>query len=321
MATHKKQHVIPACYLRAWCDPNTPPGQRPYIWRISKDGNSKRNKSPEKSFTETDRYTVTLPNGERNLTVEHTLANLENQFVQVLQRIRRRERLTIWDKARLCMFTAAMHVRTVAMGDHWKAIWEDLHRKVVAGEKKHDAKPITSLETAEMVQHAHQDLVMVGLQTQTPMYFAMGMSILVTSDEIGFITSDTPCIWANPKLHTFPPAYRHPALGQKDIEVTLPLTPHHLLLISHTRYPLYVNTKPETVDNANWIRRWECTKEFISWKGETKPYWFERQEQPEDAWENTEEGKRLMAEAELMRKRQKEWEQSRNAKIQNVSSG
>lgn len=32
---NKKQHVIPNCYLKSWCDPRTPAGQSPYIWRVS----------------------------------------------------------------------------------------------------------------------------------------------------------------------------------------------------------------------------------------------------------------------------------------------
>jgi hypothetical protein len=78
-----KQHLIPNCYLRAWCDPNTPEEQTPYIWRIARDGSSKRNKAPEKSFTATDRYTIKLPTGDNDLTVENTLAGLENAFVSV----------------------------------------------------------------------------------------------------------------------------------------------------------------------------------------------------------------------------------------------
>ncbi len=44
MAEKKKQHIIPKCYLKSWCDPVTPAGQQPYIWRISRDGSTKRKK-------------------------------------------------------------------------------------------------------------------------------------------------------------------------------------------------------------------------------------------------------------------------------------
>jgi len=40
---HKKQHIIPNCYLKSWCDPRTPAGQSPYNWRISRDGTKKKN--------------------------------------------------------------------------------------------------------------------------------------------------------------------------------------------------------------------------------------------------------------------------------------
>jgi|SRR5208283_3337295 len=79
----KKQHTIPKCYLKAWCDPRTPPGQQPYIWRIRRDGTEKKKKSPEKSFTATDRYTINLPSGERNLVIEDTLSGIENAFVNI----------------------------------------------------------------------------------------------------------------------------------------------------------------------------------------------------------------------------------------------
>jgi hypothetical protein len=55
---HKRQHYVPKSYLQAWCDPNCPPGQTPYVWVFSKGGGRVRKKSPEKLFRETDMYTV-----------------------------------------------------------------------------------------------------------------------------------------------------------------------------------------------------------------------------------------------------------------------
>jgi hypothetical protein len=78
-----KQHVIPNCYLKAWYDPRTPENHTPYIWRMSRGGSSKKSRAPKKSFTATDRYTITLPTGEKDLTVENTLGGLENAFVSV----------------------------------------------------------------------------------------------------------------------------------------------------------------------------------------------------------------------------------------------
>src|SRR5450755_4992151 len=93
-----KQHLIPNCYLKAWCDPRTPDDQTPYIWRIAKDGSSKKKKAPAKSFTATDRYTIPLPSGEKDLIVENTLAGLESAFVSVRGKIERKETLTAEDR-------------------------------------------------------------------------------------------------------------------------------------------------------------------------------------------------------------------------------
>src|SRR5271154_1666862 len=169
----KKQHTIPKCYLKAWCDPRTPPGQEPYIWRISRDGSEKKKKSPEKSFTATDRYTIKLPSGERNLVVENTLSGIENDFVSVLARIRRGEKLNLLDRARLCLFVAAMHTRTMAMGEHWRKQNERLHETIAGLEQSHGVEPDMSLHTAKLVENAPQHILATGIEVETPLLLQM----------------------------------------------------------------------------------------------------------------------------------------------------
>jgi hypothetical protein len=317
LADHKKQHIIPNCYLKSWCDPCTPVGQTPYIWRISRDGSSKKRKAPEKSFTETDWYTIKLPNGERDLTIEKTLGGIENEFIQILPRIRRREKLNIVHKAKLCVFVAAMHTRSKAQGEHFKQFHQRLHDQVVALEKKHNSSPTTSLETAELVEQTFPNLVETGVKVMAPMLFQMAMTIMCCTDDVGFITSDTPCVWFNPEIHKLPPFYRSPALGQAEIEVTMPLTPHHAVLITHHHeYPAYSMLNAGAVDEMNRTTRFHCNEEFVSWKGVSKPYWFERGKEPEDRWENTPEGKAAIAEDEKRDRYIREWEQEQQAKAE-----
>ncbi len=302
-----KQHLIPNSYLKAWCDPRTPEGQTPYIWRIARDGSSKKNKAPAKSFTANDRYTITLPNGDESLIVENTLGGLENAFVGLRAKIENREALSREDKITLCSFAAAMQARTRRSGDHWKDTAQQLHDLVSSMEQQHNAEPSTSRQTKQMVNVAPQYLVMTMLEIQTPLLFAMEMSIFVADDELGFITSDSPCVWFNPKAHTYPPAFRSPGLAQPEIEVTLPLTPRHLLFISHQSHPFYIDVDQRMVDEANRLVRAYSTDEFVSWKGETRSTWFDVGKLPDDAWENTEAGKKAMRESV-------EWEEElRNA--------
>jgi Protein of unknown function (DUF4238) len=294
MAEKKKQHIIPRCYLRAWCDPTTPSGQHPFIWRISKDGTSKTKRSPEKSFTATDKYTIRLADGQRNLVIENTLAKIEADFVGVLGKVRSREKLSASDRARLCVFTAAMHSRTVSMGEHRKKQMSRLHEVVVDSEQAKNLPAVRSLETAKMVELAHQEAIAASLEHESPLLFQMQMTILMTDDEMGFITSDNPCVWFNPSLHKMPPAYRSPGLGQLAIEVTLPLTPQHALFISHQRTPEYVEVDQALLDESNRLTRFACNEEFVSWKGQTRPSWFERGEEPSDTWEKVEEHRKAL---------------------------
>ena len=51
MATsHKKQHAVPASYLAAWTDPETPAGHTPYVYIHTKDGAMVRKKAPQKNL-------------------------------------------------------------------------------------------------------------------------------------------------------------------------------------------------------------------------------------------------------------------------------
>ena len=281
MTEKKKQHIIPKCYLQAWCDPNTPAGQLPFIWRISKDGSSKQKRSPKKSFTATDMYTIQLPSGDRNLVIEDTLAKVETDFVAVLAKVRERQKLDDTDRARLCIFSAAMHTRTVSMGRHWKKQLSRLHEVVVDLELSNKLKPVRSLETARLVEFAHPDVIARGLRLEAPVLFRMQMSILVSDDEFGFITSDRPCVWFNPRGIA-------PGLAQKHIEVTLPLTPHHLLFISHTIGAAeYIDVDQNMLDETNRLTRAYCDEEFVSWKGETRQKWFDIGKEPDDSWEKS----------------------------------
>jgi len=79
----KNQHVIPECYLKAWCDPGTPLGQEPYVWRVSRDGTEMKNKAPRKIFVSSHFYTISLPDGTRELGVEDNLQKLEDRFCRL----------------------------------------------------------------------------------------------------------------------------------------------------------------------------------------------------------------------------------------------
>jgi transposase len=66
----------------------------------------------------------------------------------------------------------------------------------------------SSLETGVMVEYAHQHLIGMSIKSEAPMLFQMSMTIMVTDDELGFVTSDKPCLWFNPSLQHLRPQHR-----------------------------------------------------------------------------------------------------------------
>ena len=82
-----------------------------------KNDRTVRRKSPEKTFTETDRYTVMLRDGTRHLEVENYLGDIENDFQGVIRAVRANEALTLRHRAKLATFTAAMLGRSKKQGD------------------------------------------------------------------------------------------------------------------------------------------------------------------------------------------------------------
>jgi hypothetical protein len=121
---HGKQHFVAQSYLRAWCDPETPTDQEPYVWRFSKDGTNGRRKAPENIFHETDLYTIIAPDGGRDLRLEHGLAQLEDEFVKIRDRkLAHHQELDRRDRLLLCAFVAAAQMRTPAQRDHLAGMW------------------------------------------------------------------------------------------------------------------------------------------------------------------------------------------------------
>jgi hypothetical protein len=289
---HKRQHIVPNCYLSAWLEPVPPKGQERALWRIAKDGSEKHRRSPKKTFTAPDRYTVLLKNGERDLRVEHRLSEIEAAYSGVLRRLQRKEKLSTLDRAKLSVFTAAMLGRTRRRADNWKDTWESLRGHVAAfegngvenrasgslpsdGTLPPDAMPISTQILDEMLVNSHPEFLTNTIQTSAPILFAMDMSIYSTEDDFGFLTSDEPCIMHNPTAYRYHPMVRSVGLLQRHTQVLLPLSPRLLLVFGHT--PTYPHITPLTAKQTEEVNRMivhSSLEEFVSWKGETRESWF-----------------------------------------------
>jgi hypothetical protein len=203
MPNHGKQHTIPRSYLASWIDPVTPTGQTGAIWRISKDRSEKWRRSPEKTFRETDRYTIRVKDGTRDLSVESTLGQTETDFQPILMNIRRRQSLTALQRAKLAIFTAAMMGRSKKQGNHWLAQWIEQVGKVKRMEGKLGSageRPLSE-QLEQGLENSHANTVMNIIRAAAPVLSSMTLTILTTSDTDGFITSDAPAVMYNPTAH------------------------------------------------------------------------------------------------------------------------
>src|SRR5262249_5298508 len=124
--SHKAQHWVPRCYLSAWTDPDCPHGYEPFVHVFSRDGSEQSRRAPENIFTETDLYTIQLPDGRRDLRLEHGLSELEKSFTNMRRDfLERRRPLPPARYVKLMAFVAALHARTPMLRDHWMGFWKD----------------------------------------------------------------------------------------------------------------------------------------------------------------------------------------------------
>lgn len=278
--THKHQHTIPRVYLGSWLEPHTPAGQTAAIHIVNKESKEVRRKSPMKSFTSNDRYTVHLRDGERNLDVENFLGRIETDFNRVVQAVRRRQNLATMQMAKLAVFTAAMMGRAPLQSDSFRRQLQPLEEII---EKAGSPEQVEEL--SEYIQNHAAYYTTSTIEASAPVLFNMVPSILVTNDATGFITSDNPAVMFNPNAYKLPPFYRPPGLATIDVEITLPLTPNHLIVYTHRRhFPFYQLVDMKAVDELN-RRTWaHANQEVVSKTGIVKDIWSQPGEPPKDAW-------------------------------------
>jgi Protein of unknown function (DUF4238) len=285
--THKRQHTIPRVYLSSWVEPYTPPGQTAAINIITKETGVVRRKSPEKSFTENDHYTVYLKDGTRDLSVENHLGRIESDFQGVLHALREGKPLFVSHRAKLAVFTAAMIGRSKPEGDWNRNQLQplmDLFDKVeeVEGGPTPDGE-----EMRDLLNNHPAFFVTATMEAAAPVLFRMNLTILTTDDPIGFITCDSPAVMFNPQAYKFPPYYRSLGLGMIDIEVTLPLTPRHMAVYTHfPRTGSYYKLEEQFVDEMNRRTWFHAAQEVVSKTGQVKEVWsaVRTGPEPDDAW-------------------------------------
>lgn len=224
MSEQKNQHIIPQCYLKQFVDPNTPPGQEPYVWIFDRGSKKGKKRAPKNILTETDFYTLKIRTGKKDYTIEKTLSQIESEYSTVFEKkIKYKLPLDDRDHIYLCAFVAAMLQRTIKQKENMEGFLDQLITMTEEAEKTHGVKPKTSLELKQAKEDAHKLSIVQMIPTITRILFQMNLAFFCTNRRNSFITSDAPSYLFNSHLQW--QRFYGPGLGQKYVEVRMPLSP------------------------------------------------------------------------------------------------
>ncbi len=198
-------------------------------------------------------------------------------------------------------FIAAMQCRTRAHLEHWQGQFKTLVERM--NEMREALASRTPAELRKAVKamgptvpagesHSYEEvkqiaegpmgpMVVAMVQSQLPVLGQMNLAILSTEDDLGFITSDRPCVWFDPEAYKRPPMFRTPGLGFPTIEITLPASPSQILLLSWHNLTGYGPIPDDVLDDLNRRTRFYCDEYFICRRNEKRDVWFDPGKPPE----------------------------------------
>lgn len=270
----KNQHFVPRCYLAFFVDPNTPKGQEPYVWRFSKDGKTKKNKSPENLFKVKHLYTLQIKGKGKDYSIENTLSGIEGQYATIFrEKINKKLPLNDFEHIMVCIFVATMLFRTISQKENIEGFLDRLIQMVESMEKQHGVEAKKSKELRKVKENAHKDGVLSNLPDITEILYRMDIAFLCTkSNRHKFITSDDPCCLFNPDLQW--QKFYGPGLLQDKVQLTMPLSPETAVCFTWQNLKGYVEIENHRVEDLNRFTRFSCHEYFVSCKPKKKFRWF-----------------------------------------------
>jgi hypothetical protein len=240
-------------------------------------------------------YTMTLEDGTRDLSIEHGLSGLEDTFAKIRKNvISQRRGISESEHLVVRAFMAAAQARSRLHRDHWQEQWkgvlEDMEAlrqamaKASPAQRKSMATLSSSGSASERLTEADvrrladkplQHTLVPVIQQQLVRLAPMTLTILCTANDPGFITSDAPCVWFDPDAYKRPFPFNATGLIYDTIEITLPVSPSQLAVLSRINLPPYVDIPDHLVDEFNRRTRAHCQDEFVVRRNVTRPVWFD----------------------------------------------
>lgn len=274
MSDPRKQHTVPRCYLREFRDPSST-AENPFIWIFEKDGKKSRRDKVKNVLVVNHAYTIKVA-GKNNYAIEKTLSDVEGAYATVYrEKISARKPLTSEDHQIVCLFAAVMMLRTARFKQVVEKFIGDIADHVYSMETQHNAAHTQSEELEKLKTEMHQKSIFEQAPKVTEIMMSMSIAFLCSNDSgAKFITSDDPCNLFNPKLQWDRSLFNSPGLGQKDTQVTLPLSPDTLLCLSRSNVRGYIQIPKNLIHEQNRMIRGFAHKYFIAHSPKLKRSWF-----------------------------------------------
>ena len=287
---HTDQHIIPNFYLKAWGDKSLinsqtkEPFKRPHIWIYNKSDNTCDHYPTKTNFTKEDFYTLYDDAGERDLTIEHAFDKVEIAFSWIRgEKLLKNEILTEDEHAKVCLFMAKMHSRTESRLDHISNMLNPVmdkmndmieFSKTATTEQLKAMSHISSssnktgsyTELKNTVENPLTEIMVPFIDYEAEQLVKLDFAIYHTNELNTFITSDNPCIWHDAEAYKRPPLYQSPALIYDTIEIILPISPTHCLMLNRQGINGYIDisSEPDIVQAINRIIYSHSDKKFIT---------------------------------------------------------
>jgi hypothetical protein len=204
------------------------------------------------------------------------LHKIENDFLAARRSIQAKHPITDLEYQSIVLFIASTYARTKLQKREQKEIWSDLlniyQRKGIDQNMPGLYKQLENLQAQPLPYH-----VTNFLNITVPVLLKMKLTVMVTSRETGFITSDNPVLWFDPSIRFTSKPISFFGLESPYLEIILPLSPNFLVQLTWNdpaQY-LFVDSQPELVDEINKLTVYFSDEYVILDHNAPNSYWFD----------------------------------------------
>src|SRR5207249_4711019 len=138
---------------------------------------------------------------------------------------------------------------------------------------------LTEEDVRQLVSAPLQHTLVGFIREQMRILPQMQLTILCTTMEPGFITSDVPCVWWDPEARNRPFPFDGVGLLFPTLEITLPISPQQMAVLTHRpleRGSVYVDLEEERFFyELNRRTRAHCEDHFVVARNVTRPVWYD----------------------------------------------